>query len=94
MRSAFMQRRMTDLGVYLRAGWAVRSGADIYDVTDDNDHRTHVAGTIGATGNNGLGVSGVAWNVKLLPVKVLDASGAGSFQTIIAGVNYVTSLKD
>jgi hypothetical protein len=36
MRSAFMQRRMTDLGVYLRAGWAVRSGADIYDVTDDN----------------------------------------------------------
>jgi hypothetical protein len=36
MRSAFMQRRMTDLGVYLRAGWAVRSGVDIYDVTDDN----------------------------------------------------------
>jgi hypothetical protein len=35
-RSAFMQRRMTDLGVYLRAGWAVRSGADLYDVTDDN----------------------------------------------------------
>jgi alpha-1,2-mannosyltransferase len=35
-RSAFMQRRMTDLGVYLRAGWAVQSGADIYDVTDDN----------------------------------------------------------
>jgi hypothetical protein len=36
-RSAFMQRRMTDLGVYLRAGWAVRSGADIYDITDDNE---------------------------------------------------------
>jgi alpha-1,2-mannosyltransferase len=36
MRSAFMQRRMTDLGVYLRAGWAARSGADIYDVTDAN----------------------------------------------------------
>jgi alpha-1,2-mannosyltransferase len=36
MRSAFMQRRMTDLGVYLRAGWAVRSRADVYDVTDDN----------------------------------------------------------
>ena len=35
-RSAFMQRHMTDLGVYLRVGWAVRSGADIYDVTDDN----------------------------------------------------------
>ncbi len=36
MRSAFMQRRMTDLGVYLRAGWAARTGADIYDVTDAN----------------------------------------------------------
>jgi hypothetical protein len=37
MRSAFMTRRMTDLGVYLRAGWAVRAGADIYDITDDNE---------------------------------------------------------
>jgi hypothetical protein len=35
-RSAFMQRRMTDLGVYLRVGWAVRSGEDMYDVIDDN----------------------------------------------------------
>jgi hypothetical protein len=36
MRSAFMQRRMTDLGVYLRAAWAVRVGENIYDITDDN----------------------------------------------------------
>jgi hypothetical protein len=36
-RSAFMQRRMTDLGVYLRAAWAVRTGANIYRVTDNND---------------------------------------------------------
>jgi alpha-1,2-mannosyltransferase len=36
-RSAFMQRRMTDLGVYLRAGWAVRTGQDIYDIKDDNE---------------------------------------------------------
>ncbi|HEV3203974.1 MAG TPA: glycosyltransferase family 87 protein [Gemmataceae bacterium] len=35
-RSAFMQRRMTDLGVYLRAAWAVRAGEDIYDIQDDN----------------------------------------------------------
>jgi hypothetical protein len=35
-RSAYAEHRMTDLGCYLRAGWAVRSGADIYDVTDDN----------------------------------------------------------
>jgi hypothetical protein len=37
LRSAFLSRRMGDLGVYLRAGWAVRSGADLYSVTDDND---------------------------------------------------------
>lgn len=36
MRSAFLHRRMTDLGVYLRAAWAVRSGADIYAITDEN----------------------------------------------------------
>jgi hypothetical protein len=35
-RSAFMQRRMTDLGVYLRAAWAVRAGDDIYDIIDNN----------------------------------------------------------
>src|SRR5262245_3652476 len=37
MRSAFLKRRMTDLDVYLRTAWAVRTGADIYDVLDDNE---------------------------------------------------------
>lgn len=37
IRSAFLSRRMGDLGVYLRAGWAVRAGADLYSVTDDNE---------------------------------------------------------
>jgi hypothetical protein len=37
VRSAFLSRRMGDLGVYLRAGWAVRSGANLYAVTDDNE---------------------------------------------------------
>ncbi len=41
LRSAFLQRRMTDLDVYLRAAWAVRSGADIYTITDDNDWHYH-----------------------------------------------------
>jgi alpha-1,2-mannosyltransferase len=36
-RSAFMQRRMTDAGVYFRAAWAVRSGGDLYHIADDND---------------------------------------------------------
>jgi hypothetical protein len=37
IRSAFLKRHQTDLGVYLRAGWAVRAGEDIYDITDEND---------------------------------------------------------
>jgi hypothetical protein len=41
LRSAFMQRRMTDLDVYLRAAWAVRTGGDIYTITDDNDWHYH-----------------------------------------------------
>lgn len=63
------------------------------DVTDDNGHGTNVAGIIGAVGNNGVGVTGINWNVKILPVKVLDADGAGTDASIIAGINYVTSLK-
>lgn len=41
LRSAFLQRRMTDLDVYLRAAWAVRSGADLYTITDDNGWHYH-----------------------------------------------------
>jgi subtilisin family serine protease len=64
------------------------------DVTDDNGHGTNVAGIIGAAGDNGIGVTGVDWSVKLLPVKVVDAAGQGSDASIIAGINYVTNLKN
>src|SRR6516165_9185130 len=40
-RSTFLTRRMTDLDVYLRAAWAVRTGADIYTITDDNGWHYH-----------------------------------------------------
>lgn len=45
---------------------------------DENGHGTHVAGTIGAQGNDGFGVAGVAWDVGLMPLRVLDAGGSGS----------------
>ena len=45
---------------------------------DDNMHGTHVAGIAGAVGNNGLGISGAAWNVKLMPIKVFQSSGRGN----------------
>ena len=63
--------------------------ANSTNTTDDNGHGTHVAGTLVQNTNNGIGVSGVAYyNARLMPVKVLDARGQGSFAQIIAGINY------
>ncbi|MCL1875979.1 MAG: putative Ig domain-containing protein [Synergistaceae bacterium] len=59
---------------------------------DTHGHGTHVAGTIGAVGNNGIGVVGVNWKVKLLAVSVI-AGGSGSEADIIKGINYVVSEK-
>jgi subtilisin family serine protease len=67
-------------------------GYDFVDhdtVPDDrNGHGTHVAGIIGAAGDNGVGVSGVAWKASLLPVRVLDKDGSGSTSTAAAGYTY------
>lgn len=58
------------------------------DPTDDQGHGTHVAGTIAQSTNNGTGVAGVAYNAKLLPVKVLGSNGQGSYDNIIKGIVY------
>ena len=64
------------------------------DPMDDNDHGTHVAGTIGAVGNNGVGVVGVNWRVKILPCKFLDASGSGSDSDAIKCLEYFAWMHD
>lgn len=56
------------------------------DPTDDNGHGTLVAGIVGADSNNGIGVAGMDWNARLMPVKVLDASGSGYMSTVAEGV--------
>jgi subtilisin family serine protease len=55
---------------------------------DFNGHGTHVAGTIAARGNNGIGIAGVSWVAQLMAVRVLDAQGSGSDASVIAGFDY------
>jgi subtilisin family serine protease len=59
---------------------------DDLDASDDHWHGTHVAGIIGAETNNGFGIAGVAWNCKILPVKVLDKTGVGTVSQIVLGI--------
>lgn len=58
------------------------------DASDDNGHGTAVAGIIGASTNNGLGMAAVAWASPVIPVKVLDATGSGSYSNIAKGISY------
>jgi len=58
------------------------------DPMDDHGHGTHCSGTIGAVGNNGIGVAGVCWNVKIMALKFLDASGDGSTADAISCIEY------
>ena len=61
------------------------------DPMDDHGHGTHVAGTIGAVGNNGIGVAGINWNVQLMAVKFLDASGNGTTADAVEAINYAAA---
>ena len=63
------------------------------DPIDDNGHGTHVAGTIAAVGNNGRGVTGVAWRAQIMALKVLDADGAGWYSDAIECIDYALVMK-
>lgn len=66
-------------------------------VNNDNDpkdlhgHGTHVAGIIGASGNNSLGATGVCWKASIMAVRVLDTTGSGTTANIIQGINFAVS---
>lgn len=64
------------------------------DPFDDHYHGTHTAGTVGAAGNNSVGVVGVNWNVKLMPCKFLAADGFGDTADAVACLDYIAAMKD
>lgn len=59
---------------------------------DDHGHGSHCAGTIGARGNDGVGVAGVAWSVKIMGLKFLEATGGGTLENAIRSIDYATTM--
>ena len=58
------------------------------DVRDDNGHGTHVSGIAAAATNNGVGIAGLAWGARIMPVKVLNQYGDGFYSDLAAGIVY------
>ena len=74
--------------------------ADPFDVGDregvgerSSFHGTHVAGTVGAETNNGIGVAGVTWRGKIMPVRVLGR-GSGTVVDVVQGIRYAGGLSN
>lgn len=61
---------------------AINTGTD----SDDNGHGTAIAGVIGAIANNGRGIAGINWTVKLMPIKALEANGTGLISSVASSI--------
>ncbi len=64
------------------------------DPRDDNGHGTHVAGTIGAIGDNGVGVTGVNWTTSIMALKFLNSSGYGTTADAITAIDFAIQAKN
>jgi serine protease len=75
-----------DLGTNFVPGYDFINGDS--HPNDDNSHGTHVTGTIAQSTNNGAGVAGIAFNTSIMPVKVLNSSGSGTYTAIADGIKW------
>ena len=73
-------------------GWDFAYGDN--NVQDGYGHGTHVAGIIGAVGNNSVGVAGVNWNVSMMVLKFMDDSGVGYGDSVIKAIDYILMMKN
>ena len=70
-------------------GWDFVNGDN--NPADDQGHGTHVAGTIAAAGDNGIGIAGVTWSTKIMPLKFLSATGTGTVADAISAIHYANA---
>jgi subtilisin family serine protease len=70
-------------------GWDFVNGDN--DPTDDFHHGTHVSGILGAVGNNQIGITGICWNVKIMPIKIINQNGVWTTDRAINGIDYATN---
>lgn len=59
---------------------------------DDNGHGTHTSGTIAAVGDNGIGVTGVSWQSRIMPLKFIDSAGSGTFTGAASAIIYAANM--
>ncbi len=75
-----------------RSRFFPKEGAADKNYADTHGHGTHVAGTIGAVGDNNLGVAGVNWNVKIIALKIFHTDGYTYDNQVIAALDYLRGL--
>ena len=63
------------------------------DPMDENGHGTHCAGIIGAEGGNDVGITGVNWKIRIMPLKFMNAGGFGTTKDAVEAINYVIDRK-
>lgn len=72
-------------------GWNFYNNTN--NVQDNYGHGTHIAGIIGAEGNNSLGIAGINWHVSIMPLKFMSDSGAGFTSGALAAIDYILMMK-